>query len=146
MRKRYISLNCTQSETEYRLSQQLRIYFPHGHVEENHFRIYKQTTISPFAKGIGKALYCFCGDYHQFGKNTNITYRVFPGYSVIFSYAILGISLLVTTYEAVFNDTPIYLPAMILVVLLICTLITQTGKNECIKDFNKRLTTETHYT
>lgn len=75
MRKHYLTLNCTQEETEYRLKQQLRIYPPKGIVEERSFKIYKHSPGHFVVNGIHESLFCFYGNYRQDGNRTNLAYR-----------------------------------------------------------------------
>ena len=142
MRKRYLTLNCTQEEAEYRLKQQLRVYPPRGLVEDNHFKIYRHIPGSFNGNGLRESLYCFYGEYQQSGNCTYVAYRVLPGFSIFLFSLLLTLSILIMVYRVVWMDDEIIMVIVLLAFLLLYTLITQWEKSKCIADFEKRLTTK----
>ena len=144
MAKHYITLNCTQAETAYRLKQQLRVYPPRGVVEENHFRIYRKS--SPFlGKGNVDSFYCLKGNYQQAGKVTYVSYRVWPGLPVFLTYMVAAMLVLSAFYDVIVRDAPIIIAVILLGFAALAILLAQRAKKECIADFEKRLQTEIHY-
>lgn len=144
MRKRYISLSCTQAETAHRLKQQLRVYSPRGIVEENYFKIYKKTGLF-FGKGIREAFYSFRGNYQQSGKTTYISYQVRPGLSIFLFFLVLGLLILLALYDVIVKDESLILAIILLGFGALGMLITHLEKKKCIEDFEQRLSTEIHY-
>ena len=144
MRKQYnLTLNCTQAETEYRLKQQLRVFSPVGIVEDNHFKIYKRSTGIIQSHGILRSYFCFYGEYQQIGKHTAVTYQVRPYYANMIAELILGFGFLSMIITAIATRKSILLTFLSCVgFLLFFYLITQLEKENCIADFEKRLTME----
>lgn len=145
MRKRYITLSCTQAETEYRLRQLLRVYFPKGIVEENYFRVYYQTSGFFMGKSMQKPLFCFFGNYQQSGNKTYISYRVLPNIPILLSYLFLSYGSLSVFHSILFEKEPIFPSILLFGFLLFYCLITQVLKRKCIIDFEKRVATEVRY-
>lgn len=142
MRKRYLTLNCTQEEAEYRLKQQLRVYPPKGIAEENYFKIYKAEPRIFLGRGLRKYLFCFYGKYYQSGKHTHLAYRVRPDWSVFLVYLLLGLLTLSMAWKVIFLDEPIGSLLFALGFLLIFSVINLVAKKNCIIDFEKQLTTK----
>ena len=145
MRKHYLTLNCTQEETEYRLKQQLRIYPPKGIVEERSFKIYKHSPGHFVVNGIHESLFCFYGNYRQDGNRTNLAYRIRPGFSIFLMYLLLTLLTLFTTLDVLINHKPFGTILIPLGFFLTIFLIMQAGKKKCITDFEKQLTAQTNY-
>ena len=142
MKKRYITLNCKQSETELRLRQQLRVYFPKGIVEENYFRIYKESYGFFLGKGLQRPLFYLYGNYQQSASQTYVAYRILPGISLLSCYFFLILGSLSMLYQIIFQDAPLFSAIVIVGFLLLYFLIVQVQKKKCIVDFEKRLTSE----
>ena len=142
MRKHYLTLNCTQEETEYRLKQQLRLYPPKGIVEEYSFKIYKHSPGHFVVNGIHESLFCFYGNYRQDGNRTNLTYRIRPGFSIFLIYLLLT---LFTGLDVLINHKSFGTILIPLGFFLTIFLIMQAGKKKCITDFEKQLTAQTNY-
>lgn len=145
MRKHYLTLNCTQSETEYRLKQQLRVYPPKGIVEQSSFKIYKHSPGHFVVNGIHESLFCFYGNYRQNGSNTNLAYRIRPGFSISLMYLLLTLLTLFTALDVLLNHKPVGTILIPLGFFLMVFLIMQSGKKECITDFEKQLTAQINY-
>ena len=144
MKKRYITLNCSQSETEHRLRQQLRVYFPKGIVEENYFRIYQETSNFFLNRSLFRPLFYFYGNYQQSAGQTYVSYRILPGISLLFCSFILILASLSTLYQIIFQDEPLFPAIAVVGFLLFDSLILQVQKKKCMADFEKRLTTNDH--
>ena len=145
MQKHYLTLNCTQSESESRLKQQLRVYPPKGIVGENSFKLYKHTPGKFLGRGMQDSLFCFYGNYQQSGKYTHVSYRIRPGFSIFLFYLLLSLFTLFMWYRIIFIDEEMITGVILLGFLLLFTLITHLEKRKCIADFEKRLTSEVHY-
>ena len=144
MRKRYLTLNCTQAETGNRLKQYLRVHPPKGEVEENSFKIYKRTPSHFVGKGIRESLLCFYGEYRQSDNRTYLFYRIRPGFSIFLMYAMLSLLLALTMYDVIFQGKPLFSVLFTLGFFLLYFLIIQVNKRKCIADFEKQLTTPIH--
>ena len=144
MRKRYISLGCTQAETAHRLKQLLRVYSPRGIVEENYFKIYKKSGLFR-GNGIRETLYSFRGNYQQSGKTTYISYQVRPGLPAFLFFLVLGLLILLALYDVIVKDKSLISAIILLGFGALGTLITHLEKKKCIEDFEKQLSTEIHY-
>lgn len=144
MRKRYISLGCTQAETAHRLKQLLRVYSPRGIVEENYFKIYKKSGLFR-GNRIREILYSFRGNYQQSGKTTYISYQVRPGLPVFLFFLVLGLLILLALYDVIVKDKSLISAIILLGFGALGTLITHLEKKKCIVDFEKQLSTEIHY-
>lgn len=142
MKKRYITLNCSQSETEHRLRQQLRVYFPKGIVEENYFRIYKETSGFFLGRGLQRPLFCFFGSFQQSGSKTYVAYRIFPGLSLFLCYFLLIAFAIFSLYQIIFQNEPLFPAIAVIGFLFLYFLIVDIHKKKCMADFEKRLTTE----
>ena len=144
MRKYFLTLNCTQAETEYRLKQELRVFPPKGIVEENHFKIYKHTPGVFHGNGLRESLYCFYGEYQQSGKKTRVSYRIRPGFTIFSFYLVLTLVALCMFYRVIFIDKEMITAVVSLGFLLLYTIIVQLGKKKCMIDFETQLTEKAH--
>ena len=142
MRKHYMTLNCTQAETECLLKQQLRVYPPKGKIEENSFKIYKRLPGIFHSPSLRDTLFCFYGEYQQSGKCTYLAYRIRPGFSIFLMYAILSLLMLLAMYDSIFQEKPFDNILIILAFFLLYFLIIQIKKKKCIVDFERHLTTK----
>lgn len=142
MRKHYMTLNCTQAETECLLKQQLRVYPPKGKLEENSFKIYKRLPGIFHSPSLRDTLFCFYGEYQQSGKCTYLAYRIRPGFSIFLMYAILSLLMLLAMYDSIFQEKPFDNILIILAFFLLYFLIIQIKKKKCIVDFERHLTTK----
>ena len=142
MRKHYMTLNCTQAETECLLKQQLRVYPPEGKLEENSFKIYKRLPGIFHSPSLRDTLFCFYGEYQQSGKCTYLAYRIRPGFSIFLMYAILSLLMLLAMYDSIFQEKPFDNILIILAFFLLYFLIIQIKKKKCIVDFERHLTTK----
>ena len=106
LQKHYMTLNCTQAETECLLQQQLRVYPPKGKIEENSFKIYKRLPGIFHSPSLRDTLFCFYGEYQQSGKCTYLAYRIRPGFSIFLMYAILSLLMLLAMYDSIFQEKP----------------------------------------
>ena len=106
LQKHYMTLNCTQAETECLLKQQLRVYPPKGKIEENSFKIYKRLPGIFHSPSLRDTLFCFYGEYQQSGKCTYLAYRIRPGFSIFLMYAILSLLMLLAMYDSIFQEKP----------------------------------------
>ena len=143
MRKRYLTLNCTQAETEYRLKQQLRVNPPKGETEENTFKIYKRTPGFFQGNGIRDTLFCFYGEYYQSGNRTHLAYRIRPGFSILLMYAMIGLLILLALYDTISQNAALTSLLIPLGFFLLYFLIIQFQKKKCMQDFEKQMTTKT---
>ena len=107
LQKHYMTLNCTQAETECLLKQQLRVYPPKGKLEENSFKIYKRLPGIFHSPSLRDTLFCFYGEYQQSGKCTYLAYRIRPGFSIFLMYAMLSLLTLLTMYDTIFQEKPL---------------------------------------
>ena len=142
MQKHYMTLNCTQAETECLLKQQLRVYPPKGKIEENSFKIYKQLPGIFHSPSLRDTLFCFYGEYQQSGKCTYLAYRIRPGFSIFLMYVILSLLMLLAMYDSIFQEKPFDNILIILAFFLLYFLIIQIKKKKCIVDFERHLTTK----
>ena len=142
LQKHYMTLNCTQSETECLLKQQLRVYPPKGKIEENSFKIYKRLPGIFHSPSLRDTLFCFYGEYQQSGKGTYLAYRIRPGFSIFLMYAILSLLMLLAMYDSIFQEKPFDNTLIILAFFLLYFLIIQIKKKKCIVDFERHLTTK----
>ena len=142
LRKHYMTLNCTQAETECLLKQQLRVYPPKGKIEENSFKIYKRLPGIFHSPSLRDTLFCFYGEYQQSGKCTYLAYRIRPGFSIFLMYAILSLLMLLAMYDSIFQEKPFDNILIILAFFLLYFLIIQIKKKKCIVDFERHLTTK----
>ena len=142
MQKHYMTLNCTQAETECLLKQQLRVYPPKGKIEENSFKIYKRLPGIFHSPSLRDTLFCFYGEYQQSGKCTYLAYRIRPGFSIFLMYAILSLLMLLAMYDSIFQEKPFDNTLIILAFFLLYFLIIQIKKKKCIVDFERHLTTK----
>lgn len=142
LRKHYMTLNCTQAETECLLKQQLRVYPPKGKLEENSFKIYKRLPGIFHSPSLRDTLFCFYGEYQQSGKCTYLAYRIRPGFSIFLMYAILSLLMLLAMYDSIFQEKPFDNILIILAFFLLYFLIIQIKKKKCIVDFERHLTTK----
>ena len=142
MRKHYMTLNCTQAETECLLKQQLRVYPPKGKLEENSFKIYKRLPGIFHSPSLRDTLFCFYGEYQQSGKCTYLAYRIRPGFSIFLMYAILSLLMLLAMYDSIFQEKPFDNILIILAFFLLYFLIIQIKKKKCIVYFERHLTTK----
>lgn len=142
MQKHYMTLNCTQAETECLLKQQLRVYPPKGKIEENSFKIYKRLPGIFHSPSLRDTLFCFYGEYQQSGKCTYLAYRIRPGFSIFLMYAILSLLMLLAMYDSIFQEKPFDNILIILAFFLLYFLIIQIKKKKCIVDFERHLTTK----
>ena len=142
MQKHYMTLNCTQAETECLLKQQLRVYPPKGKLEENSFKIYKRLPGIFHSPSLRDTLFCFYGEYQQSGKCTYLAYRIRPGFSIFLMYAILSLLMLLAMYDSIFQEKPFDNILIILAFFLLYFLIIQIKKKKCIVDFERHLTTK----
>ena len=141
MRKQYhLTLNCTQTETEYRLKQQLRFLFPKGNVDGNHFSIYKK----PIGYGNNHFMpsFRFDGEFQQSGNRTIVTYQIHPLLTIYLTYALLLFIVLYMTYTVLVLQQTVINTLGALGMLLFFHFFTLYQKKKCIADFEKRLTTE----
>lgn len=140
---RTLILNCTQSETQNRLRQQLRFFFPKGNVEENHFAIYR----NPTGYGNGNNLipsFRFSGEFEQTENRTIVTYRISPLPTIYFIYALLVFVLIYTIYTVIILSEPIITIFAAISLLLFFYFYTFYQKKKCIADFEKKLATRAH--
>jgi hypothetical protein len=142
LQKHYMTLNCTQAETECLLKQQLRVYPPKGKIEENSFKIYKRLPGIFHSPSLRDTLFCFYGEYQQSGKCTYLAYRIRPGFSIFLMYAILSLLMLLAMYDSIFQEKPFDNILIILAFFLLYFLIIQIKKKKCIVDFERHLTTK----
>ena len=142
MQKHYMTLNCTQAETECLLKQQLRVYPPKGKIEEKSFKIYKRLPGIFHSPSLRDTLFCFYGEYQQSGKCTYLAYRIRPGFSIFLMYAILSLLMLLAMYDSIFQEKPFDNILIILAFFLLYFLIIQIKKKKCIVDFERHLTTK----
>ena len=142
LQKHYMTLNCTQAETECLLKQQLRVYPPKGKIEENSFKIYKRLPGIFHSPSLRDTLFCFYGEYQQSGKCTYLAYRIRPGFSIFLMYAILSLLMLLAMYDSIFQEKPFDNTLIILAFFLLYFLIIQIKKKKCIVDFERHLTTK----
>ena len=142
LQKHYMTLNCTQAETECLLKQQLRVYPPKGKLEENSFKIYKRLPGIFHSPSLRDTLFCFYGEYQQSGKCTYLAYRIRPGFSIFLMYAILSLLMLLAMYDSIFQEKPFDNILIILAFFLLYFLIIQIKKKKCIVDFERHLTTK----
>lgn len=145
MRKRYLTLNCTQAETAYHLKQQLRVYPPKGAIEETTFQIYKRTPGVFHGNGIRDTLFCFYGEYRQSGNRTYLAYRIRPGFSILLMYTMLSLFTLLTMYDVIIQGKSFGTLLIPLGFFLFYFLIIQVQKKKCIVDFEKKITNQIHY-
>ena len=145
LRKHYMTLNCTQAETECLLKQQLRVYPPKGKLEENSFKIYKRLPGIFHSPSLRDTLFCFYGEYQQSGKCTYLAYRIRPGFSIFLMYTMLSLLMLLTMYDVISRAESLTSLLIPLSFFLFYFLIIQVQKKKCIADFEKQLTTEIHY-
>lgn len=142
MRKRYLTLNCTQEETEYRIKQHLRINPPKGIVEENHFKIYMLTPRIFFGKGMQNSLFCFYGEYRQSGDCTHVSYRIRPDIPTCLTFLVLTLVTLYQIYCAIFVNDPFINPILLLAIEVLIYLLTFHEMKKCIEDFETQLTSK----
>ena len=126
-----------------RLKMQMSPYLLGGKVEESRFRIPKRPTgLFSSAKGISTA-FCFCGEYRQTGRQTEITYQIRPYVTVVFSHLFLLFAFLSMLIAASTTKKDILITVLgCLFFLSIFLWVTQMEKKNCIADFEKRLTME----
>ena len=142
MRKRSLTLNCTQEEVKYRLRSQMSPYALGGWVDDTQFKIYKHLRgIFAGNRGI-KLLYCFYGEFRQSGKKIELIYQVRPGFSTWVPFSLIGCILLGALFEFLFMDGAIDSVIYSLVFLLLFYGIAQLQKKICISDFQAELTVE----
>ena len=142
LQKHYMTLNCTQAETECLLKQQLRVYPPKGKIEENSFKIYKRLPGIFHSPSLRDTLFCFYGEYQQSGQCTYLAYRIRPGFSIFLMYAILSLLMLLAMYDSIFQEKPFDNILIILAFFLLYFLIIQIKKKKCIVVFERHLTTK----
>ena len=139
MRKHYLTVNCSQTETEYRLKQLLRVYPPKGIVEDNNFKIYKKAPFYFNASGFREALFCFYGEYRQSGNRTYLAYQIRPGLSIFLIYVTFSLILALTICDVILRGERLFPVLFLLGFSLLFILIIQTQKKKCIADFEKQL-------
>ena len=142
MRKRYLTLNCDQEETMYRLRLQMSPYTMSGWVENTQFKVYKHLKGIFAGKSMRKLLFCFYGTFQQSGKHTQLVYQVRPGAFVYWLYALLGFLVLGTLFQFIFRYDAIDAFIFSLLFALIYFGVVQFQKKLCISNFEAELTTE----
>lgn len=142
MLKRYMILNCTQEEVKYRLRLQMSPHALGGWVDNSQFKIFKHLSGIFAGKSLQKLLYCFYGEFHQAGKQTQLIYQVRPGLFIGFLYSLIGFVMLGTLIQFLFMDGTLDTVIFSLAFLLIYFCIEQIQKKKCIADFQAELTAE----
>ena len=143
MRKRYLTLHCTQEEVERQLKQFLRLSAPKGTVEDHHFKLFMKTSSIFYSKGLANHIYnfyVFSGAYQQSGKDILVAYCIRPAFSWCVTLLVLAIAILYQIYQAFFVNVPDFSFIVILGVCALVYLLIFYDIKKCITMFEQQLT------